>query len=202
MIGARNERKISGDSVIGSTGALAPNFFKTREQYRYCRVWDVMQKISNCVKCRGVSFAIGQTGNWQTVTTLPNILKQFNPRFVQNFTRRWKNSSRTSLYHHGSNSNFTWGGIEIQSEDRLKTNFNNILSQTAGLLEAQRMWEGRTILAPTWTLLVLELIASTSFNKQRKLLLYMYNCICISYTYIVNLASPGANSVNLIQQAA
>ena len=41
------------------------------------------------------------------------------------------------------------GGIEIQSEDRLKTNFNNILSQTAGLLEAQRMWEGRTILAPT-----------------------------------------------------
>ena len=41
------------------------------------------------------------------------------------------------------------GRIEIQSEDRLKTNFNNILSQTAGLLEAQRMWEGRTILAPT-----------------------------------------------------
>jgi len=53
-----------GDSVIGSTGADAPNLFKTREQYR------------------GVSFAIGQIGNWQTVTTLPNILKEFNPRIV------------------------------------------------------------------------------------------------------------------------
>ena len=44
--------------------------------------------------------------------------------------------------------------MEIQLEDRiillwLKTTFNNMLSQTAGLLGAQRMWEGRTTLAPT-----------------------------------------------------
>ena len=31
----RFESNISGDSVIGSTGANAPNLFKTREQYRY-----------------------------------------------------------------------------------------------------------------------------------------------------------------------
>ena len=37
-----------------------------------------------CMLRRGVSFAIGQTGNWQTVTTLPNILRQFNPRFAKN----------------------------------------------------------------------------------------------------------------------
>ena len=36
-----------------------------------------------CMLRRGVSFAIGQTGNWQTVTTLPNILRQFNPRFAK-----------------------------------------------------------------------------------------------------------------------
>ena len=44
--------------------------------------------------------------------------------------------------------------VEIQLEDRiillmLKTNFKYLLSQTSGLLEAQRMWEVRTILAQT-----------------------------------------------------
>ena len=72
-----------GDSVIGSTGCLplwcqhwtlfwsrttlggdAPNLFHTRNQYR------------------GVSFAIGSLGTWRTVTTLPNILKVFNPHIA------------------------------------------------------------------------------------------------------------------------
>lgn len=50
-----------GDSVIGSTGAAAPNLFKVRTQYR------------------GVSFSSGADGNWRGVTTLPNILRVFNP---------------------------------------------------------------------------------------------------------------------------
>merc|ERR1719430_2869821 len=53
-----------GDSVIGSTGASSPTILKAREQYR------------------GVSFAIGQTGDWETVTTIPNIIKQFNPSVI------------------------------------------------------------------------------------------------------------------------
>lgn len=53
-----------GDSVIGATGANAPNLFKSREQYRR------------------VSFAQGAAESWQTVTTLPNILKVFNPQLV------------------------------------------------------------------------------------------------------------------------
>jgi len=56
--------KYTGDSVIGATGANAPNLFKSREQYRR------------------VSFAQGAAESWQTVTTLPNILKVFNPQLV------------------------------------------------------------------------------------------------------------------------
>lgn len=59
-----------GDSVIGSTGASAPNFLSTREQYR------------------GVSFAIGQAGSWETVMTLPNFLREFNPRVVGGSTNQ------------------------------------------------------------------------------------------------------------------
>ena len=55
---------IVGDSVIGSTGANAPNLFKSREQYR------------------GVSFAIGAAETWRTVTTIPNLLRVFNPELV------------------------------------------------------------------------------------------------------------------------
>ena len=55
---------IVGDSVIGSTGANAPNLFKSREQYR------------------GVSFAIGAAETWRTVTTIPNLLRVFNPKLV------------------------------------------------------------------------------------------------------------------------
>ena len=54
----------AGDSVIGSTGANAPNLFKTREQYR------------------GVSFAVGSAETWRTVTTIPNFLRVFNPKLV------------------------------------------------------------------------------------------------------------------------
>ena len=46
------------------SGADAPNLFHTRNQYR------------------GVSFAIGGLESWRTVTTLPNILKVFNPNIV------------------------------------------------------------------------------------------------------------------------
>lgn len=53
-----------GDSVIGSTGANAPNLFKSREQYR------------------GVSFAVGSAETWRTVTTIPNFLRVFNPKLV------------------------------------------------------------------------------------------------------------------------
>ena len=45
-------------------GADAPNLFHTRSQYR------------------GVSFAIGAWETWRTITTLPNILKVFNPAVV------------------------------------------------------------------------------------------------------------------------
>ena len=55
---------LKGDSVIGSTGANAPNLFKSREQYR------------------GVSFAIGASETWCTVATLPNFLRVFNPNLV------------------------------------------------------------------------------------------------------------------------
>lgn len=50
-----------GDSTIGATGADAPNIFHAREQYR------------------GISFAMGAKESWRTVTTLPNMLKVFNP---------------------------------------------------------------------------------------------------------------------------
>ena len=42
-------------------GGNAPNLFHTREQYR------------------GVSFAMGALETWRTMTTLPNILRVFNP---------------------------------------------------------------------------------------------------------------------------
>ena len=54
----------AGDSVIGSTGAKAPNIFHSREQYR------------------GVSFAIGGAETWHTVSTIPNFLRVFNPYLV------------------------------------------------------------------------------------------------------------------------
>jgi len=53
-----------GDSVIGSTGALAENIFHTQTEYR------------------GVSFAIGARETWKTVMTLPNIIREFNPSLV------------------------------------------------------------------------------------------------------------------------
>jgi len=46
-----------GDSIIGSTSALAPNIFHTVNQYR------------------GVSFAIGGLGTWRNRLTIPNILR-------------------------------------------------------------------------------------------------------------------------------
>jgi len=107
-----------GDSVIGSTGALAPNFFKTREQYR------------------GVSFAIGQTGNWQTVTTLPNILKQFNPRIVGGSTNVGGENDP------GSNLNLASPGA----------NSVNLIQQAARLIEIlsnptdDKRWKVVTIL--------------------------------------------------------
>ena len=55
---------MTGDSVIGSTGANAPNLFKSREQYR------------------GVSFAIGAAESWRSVASLPNFLRVFNPNIV------------------------------------------------------------------------------------------------------------------------
>ena len=54
----------AGDSVIGATGAKAPNIFHSREQYR------------------GVSFAIGGAETWHTVSTIPNFLRVFNPYLV------------------------------------------------------------------------------------------------------------------------
>ena len=42
----------------------APNLFKSREQYR------------------GVSFATGAAETWRTVTTIPNLLRVFNPELV------------------------------------------------------------------------------------------------------------------------
>ena len=45
-------------------GADSPNLFHTRSQYR------------------GVSFAIGALESWRRVTTIPNILKVFNPHIV------------------------------------------------------------------------------------------------------------------------
>jgi len=50
-----------GDSIIGSTAALAPNIFHIPNQYR------------------GVSFAIGGVGTWKDRLTIPNILRVFNP---------------------------------------------------------------------------------------------------------------------------
>lgn len=29
-----------------------------------------------------VSFAMGGSGNWRTITTLPNLLRQFNPNLI------------------------------------------------------------------------------------------------------------------------
>ena len=51
-------------SALRVAGGDAPNLFHTREQYR------------------GVSFAMGAVGSWRTTTTLPNILKLFNPRLA------------------------------------------------------------------------------------------------------------------------
>jgi len=50
-----------GDSVMSASGASSPSLLQIREQYR------------------GVSFSIGAYQNWRTVTTLPNILRVFNP---------------------------------------------------------------------------------------------------------------------------
>ena len=54
-----------------------------------------------CMLRRGVSFAIGQTGNWQTVTTLPNILRQFNPRFAK----------YGNMYHNSLNQTYDTPGL-------------------------------------------------------------------------------------------
>ena len=45
-------------------GGNAPNLFHTREQYR------------------GISFAMGVLEDWTRVTTLPNILRVFNPHLA------------------------------------------------------------------------------------------------------------------------
>ena len=63
----RFHRDFSQENVwnyLAISGADAPNLFHTRSQYR------------------GVSFAIGGLESWRSVTTLPNILKVFNPNIV------------------------------------------------------------------------------------------------------------------------
>jgi len=50
-----------GDSITAGTGALGRNIFQLRNEYR------------------GVSFSIGGKETWQKYTTLPNIMKNFNP---------------------------------------------------------------------------------------------------------------------------
>ena len=118
---------------------------------------------TDCVNCRGVSFAIGQTGNWQTVTTLPNILKQFNPRFVQNFFIRIVRGINTSI------PNFTWEGLK---HDYYKT------LQVYSILNRYIMFNGRIV------------GGSTNIGGEN------------DAGSNLNLASPGATSVNLTQQAA
>jgi len=51
-----------GDSVIASVGAVSTNIFKIYTEFR------------------GISFAGGGLGNWESVVTLPNILRLFNPQ--------------------------------------------------------------------------------------------------------------------------
>lgn len=51
-----------GDSLTAATGAAATS---VRDLY---------------MENRGLSWSIGGQWNWRNVTTLPNILKEFNPK--------------------------------------------------------------------------------------------------------------------------
>ena len=51
-----------GDSISSGVGALAENIFGLFNEYR------------------GVGFSAGGLGTWQQYLTLPNILKNFNPK--------------------------------------------------------------------------------------------------------------------------
>lgn len=56
-----------GDSLTAATGASAKNF------------------MDLSMENRGLSWSIGGQWNWRNVTTLPNIIKEFNPQ-VRSFS--------------------------------------------------------------------------------------------------------------------
>ncbi len=45
-------------------------------------VHTIEQKLDFIVKRKCIFFSIGGQWNWRNVTTLPNILKEYNPRLV------------------------------------------------------------------------------------------------------------------------
>lgn len=76
-----------GDSIIGATGGDADNLFHAREQFR------------------GISFASGARESWRTITTLPNILKIFNPDLAGgSIIKTGTNDTK------GNNLNLAWPG--------------------------------------------------------------------------------------------